>query len=112
MPRSAHDRSAGTTGGARDAGRQRDLHGVPSGGRRGKPPVRPAAAAGLGEPPVGPASPGFAGRRAHDYPLVRYFAQRALETLTGAPVVIDVGAPAADVRRAAADWLRAAAARR
>ena len=41
---------------------------------------------------------------AHDYPLVRYFAQRALQNLTGDPVAIDVGAPAADVRRQAESW--------
>jgi predicted CXXCH cytochrome family protein len=42
---------------------------------------------------------------AHEYPLVRYFAQRALQTITGDPVAIDVGAPAADVRAAAQRWL-------
>lgn len=42
---------------------------------------------------------------AHEYPLVRYFAQRALQSITGDPVAIDVGAPAAQVRAAAAAWL-------
>jgi len=41
----------------------------------------------------------------HDYPLVRYFAQRALQNITGDPVAIDVGAAAADVHRAADQWL-------
>jgi DNA-directed RNA polymerase subunit K/omega len=41
---------------------------------------------------------------AHEYPLVRYFAQRALQNITGDPVAIDVGAPAADVREQAARW--------
>jgi hypothetical protein len=41
---------------------------------------------------------------AHEYPLVRYFAQRALQTITGDPVAIDLGAPAADVRAAADRW--------
>ena len=44
---------------------------------------------------------------AHEYPLVRYFAQRALQTITGDPVAIDVGAPAAEVRIAATQWLAA-----
>ena len=43
---------------------------------------------------------------AHEYPLVRYFAQRALQQITGDPVAIDVGAPAAEVQTAAAAWLR------
>jgi predicted CXXCH cytochrome family protein len=41
----------------------------------------------------------------HEYPLVRYFAQRALQNITGDPVAIDVGAAAADVRTAANAWL-------
>jgi predicted CXXCH cytochrome family protein len=47
----------------------------------------------------------------HEYPLVRYFAQRALQNITGDPVAIDVGAPAADVARAADAWFKAVAAR-
>lgn len=47
----------------------------------------------------------------HEYPLVRYFAQRALQTITGDPVAIDVGGAAADVKRAADAWLTTAAAR-
>ena len=42
----------------------------------------------------------------HEYPLVRFFAQRALQQITGDPVAIDVGAKAADVTRAADNWLR------
>jgi predicted CXXCH cytochrome family protein len=42
----------------------------------------------------------------HDYPLVRFFAQRALQTITGDPVAIDVGGAAVDVRRAAEAWLQ------
>jgi DNA-directed RNA polymerase subunit K/omega len=45
----------------------------------------------------------------HDYPLVRYFAQRALQTITGDPVAIDVGGAAADVKKAADEWLRGVA---
>jgi hypothetical protein len=40
----------------------------------------------------------------HEYPLVRYFAQRALQRITGDPVALDVGAAAADVRAAANNW--------
>ena len=47
----------------------------------------------------------------HDYPLVRYFAQRALQTITGDPVAIDVGGAAPDVKRAADAWLTTAAAK-
>ncbi len=47
----------------------------------------------------------------HEYPLLRYYAQRALQRITGDPVAIDVGAPAADVARAAQAWLRAAGGR-
>jgi predicted CXXCH cytochrome family protein len=47
----------------------------------------------------------------HEYPLIRYYAQRALQRITGDPVAIDVGAPAADVARAAQAWLRARGAR-
>jgi hypothetical protein len=43
----------------------------------------------------------------HDYPLVRYFAQRALQNITGDPVAIDVGGAAADVKRQADAWLTA-----
>jgi predicted CXXCH cytochrome family protein len=79
---------------------------------RGKPHEQAVAIAVLGQSGDRSAIPAIAAELAHDYPLVRYFAQRALETLTGAPVAIDVGAPAAEVRRVAADWLTAAAARR
>jgi predicted CXXCH cytochrome family protein len=79
---------------------------------RGKPHEQAVAIAVLGQSGDRTAIPALAAELGHDYPLVRYFAQRALETLTGAPVAIDVGAPAAEVRRAAADWLTAAATRR
>jgi len=72
---------------------------------RGKPHEQAVAITVLGQAHDRSAIPLLAAQLSHDYPLVRYFAQRALETLTGAPVPIDVGAPAAEVRRAAADWL-------
>src|SRR5262249_3915224 len=60
---------------------------------RGKPHEQAVAIAVLGQSGDRSAVPAIAAELAHDYPLVRYFAQRALETLTGAPVAIDVGAP-------------------
>jgi hypothetical protein len=74
---------------------------------RGKPHEQAVAIAVLGEARDRSAIPLLATQLSHDYPLVRYFAQRALQTLTGAPVPIDVGAPAAEVRRAADAWLTA-----
>jgi len=41
---------------------------------------------------------------AHDYPLVRYFAKHALETLTGGPVPLDPNQPAARLREAVEEW--------
>jgi predicted CXXCH cytochrome family protein len=79
---------------------------------RGKPHEQAVAIAVLGEARDRSAIPALAAQLSHDYPLVRYYAQRALETITGAPVAIDVGAPAAEVRRAADAWLTAAVARR
>jgi len=78
---------------------------------RGKPHEQAVAIAVLGQSGDRAAIPAIAAQLAHDYPLVRYFAQRALQLLTGGPVAIDVGAPAAQVRRAAQGWLRAAAVR-
>ena len=78
---------------------------------RGKPHEQAVAIAVLGQSADRSAIPALAAQLSHDYPLVRYFAQRALQTLTGRAVPIDVGAPAAEVRRAADDWLTAAAIR-
>jgi predicted CXXCH cytochrome family protein len=72
---------------------------------RGKPHEQAVAIAVLGDAGDRSVIPALAAQLSHDYPLVRYFAQRALEHLTGQPLAIDVGAPAAEVRRAADDWL-------
>ncbi|HEU4734562.1 MAG TPA: cytochrome c3 family protein [Kofleriaceae bacterium] len=77
---------------------------------RGKPHEQAVAIAVLGQARDRSALPLLAAQLSHDYPLVRYYAQRALETVTGAPVPIDVGAPASEVRRAAEAWLTGAAA--
>ena len=79
---------------------------------RGKPHEQAVAIAVLGEARDRAAIPRLAAQLAHAYPLVRYYAQRALETVTGGPVAIDVGAPADQVRGAADAWLTGAAARR
>src|SRR5262249_11414378 len=59
----------------------------------------------LGEARDAKAVPAIAEQLAHDYPLIRYYALHALETITGSRIAIDVGAPAADVRAAAGAWL-------
>jgi predicted CXXCH cytochrome family protein len=72
---------------------------------RGKPHEQAAAVATLGAAKVDSAVPAIVPILWHDYPLVRYFAKRALETITGGPIAVDVGAPAAEVRTAAEHWL-------
>ena len=72
---------------------------------RGKAHEQAVAIVTLGEAQDRSAVPLLVPMLAHEYPLVRYFAQRALQTITGDPVAIDVGAPAARVRDAAAQWL-------
>ena len=72
----------------------------------GKAHEQAVAIATFGEAKDRSAIPALAPMLAHEYPLVRYFAQRALQTITGDPVAIDVGAPAVDVTRAADAWLQ------
>lgn len=72
---------------------------------RGKPHEQAVAIATFGEAKTRDAIAAIAPMLAHEYPLVRYFAQRALQEITGDPVAIDVGAASADVRRAADQWL-------
>ncbi|MEO8700875.1 MAG: ammonia-forming cytochrome c nitrite reductase subunit c552 [Kofleriaceae bacterium] len=74
---------------------------------RGKPHEQAAAIVTLGATRDRTVLPHLAPHLAHDYPLVRYYAQRALQTITGAAVAVDVNGAAADVRRAADSWLRA-----
>ena len=72
---------------------------------RGKPHEQAVAIAVLGGTKDRTALPHLAPQLAHEYPLVRYFAQRALQTITGDPVALDLGAPAAELRVQAQQWL-------
>ena len=75
----------------------------------GKPHEQAAAIITLGDAKQKDAVAAIEPMLWHDYPLVRYFAQRALQNITGDPVAIDVGGAAADVQRAADVWLKAVA---
>jgi predicted CXXCH cytochrome family protein len=72
---------------------------------RGKAHEQAVAIVTYGEAKDRTAIPWLVPMLAHPYPLVRYFAQRALQTITGDPVAIDVGAPATSVRAEAARWI-------
>jgi len=65
---------------------------------RGKPHEQAVAIAVLGERGTARDVPLIAPSLAHEYPLVRYYARHAIEKLTGAPLAIDVGRPAAEIR--------------
>lgn len=73
----------------------------------GKPHEQAVAISVWGQLRDKDAVPAIVPMLAHDYPLVRYFAQRALQLITGDPVAIDVGADAKTVRAAADAWLKA-----
>jgi predicted CXXCH cytochrome family protein len=79
---------------------------------RGKAHEQATAIAVLGEVRDRNAIEPIAGQLAHEYPLVRYFALHALETITGTRIAIDVGAPTDGIRAEAARWLKEAAASR
>lgn len=78
---------------------------------RGKPHEQAVAIATLGEKRDRTALPSITPHLAHAYPLVRYYAARALQTITGERVELDLGRPSAELHAAAVDWLRAAASR-
>jgi predicted CXXCH cytochrome family protein len=69
---------------------------------RGKPHEQAAAIAVLGEARDTTAIALIAPHLAHDYPLVRYYALRALELITQRRIAIDVGASADAIRPQAA----------
>jgi predicted CXXCH cytochrome family protein len=74
---------------------------------RGKPHEQAVAVAVLGEKGDKQALPGLAAQLSHAYPLVRHFAKRAIETITGEPLEVDVNAPAADAAAQAQRWVDA-----
>ena len=74
--------------------------------QKGKPHEQAVAIAVLGDAKDRSAVPAIVPMLAHQYPLVRYYAQRALQKITGDAVAIDVGAPAAEVTRAGEAWLK------
>ncbi|CAN5840199.1 hypothetical protein BH11MYX3_BH11MYX3_43120 [soil metagenome] len=74
---------------------------------RGKPHEQAVAIATLGERRDRAALATLAPNLAHAYPLVRYFTARALQTITGEHVDLDLGKSSAELRTAAAAWLTA-----
>jgi predicted CXXCH cytochrome family protein len=78
---------------------------------RGKPHEQAVAIGVLGEAKDATAVTAVAQLLSHEYPLVRFYAQRALQRITGEPVAIDVGASKAEVDAAAKQWLTARSAR-
>jgi hypothetical protein len=71
----------------------------------GKPHEVATAAATLGERGGAAAAPVIAPALTNPYPLVRYFARRALEQASGRPVPIDVEQDPRVIREAMAAWL-------
>jgi predicted CXXCH cytochrome family protein len=78
---------------------------------RGKPHEQAVAIAVLGEKRDRAALPLVAPHLAHAYPLVRYYAARALQTITGQRVELDLGKSSTELRAAAVEWLKGAAGR-
>jgi predicted CXXCH cytochrome family protein len=72
---------------------------------RGKPHEQAAAIGALGEQRVQRAVPELAEQLSHPYPLVRAFAQNALERISGTQLGFDVYAPADEVAAKARAWL-------
>jgi predicted CXXCH cytochrome family protein len=100
-----------------DRGRLRALYGpdlevgaIASTLARGKPHEQGVAIGVLGERGARTDVPRLAPHLWDPYPQVRYFAKRAIEKLTGAPLAIDVGLPAAEVAAQARRWLSTTAA--
>jgi predicted CXXCH cytochrome family protein len=72
---------------------------------RGKAHEQAAAIGVLGERRVARAVPLLSPHLAHDYPLVRFFAKQALETITGEVLPVDPNLPAAEVTAQWRTWL-------
>jgi predicted CXXCH cytochrome family protein len=98
-----------------DRGRLLGLYGdlaaqvLPATVARGKPHEQATAIAALGEARLASATRPLAAALAHPYPLVRYHARHALETILGSAVPVDLEQDAADIRIAVARWLDPAA---
>jgi predicted CXXCH cytochrome family protein len=76
----------------------------------GKPHEQAVAITVLGERGAARDAQLIAPHLAHEYPLVRYYAKHAIERLTGAPVPIDVGQSADEIRAELQAWTPASAA--
>lgn len=72
---------------------------------RGKPHEQAVAFYLLGEARAKPAIPILAQQLTHPYPLVRGYAKRALDSVVGARVPIDIDGEDADIDAAARTWL-------
>ncbi len=72
---------------------------------RGKPHEQAVAIGVLGERGTKHDIAAIAPYLAHEYPLVRYFAKHAIETLVGAAIPIDVGQPVAEVQAEVQRWI-------
>lgn len=70
----------------------------------GKPHEQAAAMSALGDAKSTRAVEWIMKMMTHDYPLVRYFAKRALQNITGDPVNIDVEAPVDQIRTQVREW--------
>jgi predicted CXXCH cytochrome family protein len=71
---------------------------------RGKPHEQAVAIGVLGERGAARDVPLIVPNLAHPYPLVRYYAKHAIEQLTGAPLAIDVGRTAAEIKDQLRRW--------
>ena len=72
---------------------------------RGRPHEQAVAIALLGDAHETAAVPALIPQLAHAYPLVRFYAHRALEKITGRSISIDLNAPAATIRAGLANGL-------
>ncbi len=72
---------------------------------RGKPHEQAIAFYALGEARMKRAAPLLAGQLTHPYPLVRGYAKRALDRISGAAVPIDIDGDDALIAAAAKEWL-------
>ncbi len=72
---------------------------------RGKPHERAIAMSLLGDRRDRRAAPAIAAELLNDYPLIRFYAERALEEISGEPSPVDLNADDATIRAQATAWL-------